>query len=99
MQQQIGWLPDDDGTLRESDMRLRRVIDSNMIGIAFGNDEGRITDANDAFLQLAGYTREDLVADGISWPALTPVEFHQRQLEALDEMRAHRPVHAVRDRI
>ena len=37
-----------------------------MIGIAFGNDEGRITDANDAFLQLAGYTREDLVADGIS---------------------------------
>lgn len=85
--QQIGWLPDDDGLLRESDMRLRRIIDSNMIGIAFGNDEGRITEANEAFLQLAGYTREDLVADGISWPALTPVEFHTRQLQAIEEVR------------
>ena len=86
--QQIGWMPDDDGLLRESDMRLRRIIDSNMIGIAFGNDEGRITEANEAFLQLAGYTREDLVADGISWAALTPVEFHTRQLQAIDEVRA-----------
>ena len=87
--QQIGWLPDDDGLLRESDMRLRRVIDSNMIGIVFGNDEGRITEANEAFLQLAGYTREDLVADGISWAALTPVEFHTRQLQAIEEVRAN----------
>ncbi len=85
--QQIGWLPDDDGLLRESDMRLRRIIDSNMIGIAFGNDEGQITEANEAFLHLAGYTREDLVADGISWPALTPVECHPRQLAAIDEVR------------
>ncbi len=85
--QQIGWLPDEEGTLRESDIRLRRVIDSNIIGIAFGNAEGQITDANDAFLHLAGYSREDLVADGISWPALTPVEYHQRQLEAFQQIR------------
>jgi len=85
--QQIGWLPDDDGLLRESDMRLHRVIDSNMIGIAFGNDEGQITEANEAFLHLAGYTREDLVADGISWPALTPIECHARQMAAIDEVR------------
>lgn len=85
--QQIGWLPDDDGLLRESDMRLRRIIDSNMIGIAFGNDEGQITEANEAFLHLAGYTREDLVADGISWPALTPIDCHPRQLAAIEEVR------------
>jgi PAS domain S-box-containing protein len=84
--QQIGWLPDDDGTQRERDQRLRGAMDSNMIGIVFGNEEGQITDANDAFLQLAGYTREDLVADGISWPALTPVESHQRQMQALAEI-------------
>ena len=94
--QQIGWLPDDDGLLRESDMRLRRIIDSNMIGIAFGNDEGRITEANEAFLQLAGYTREDLVADGISWPALTPVEFHTAADSGHRRGARHRPMHAVR---
>jgi PAS domain S-box-containing protein len=85
--QQIGWLPDDEGLLRESDARLHRIIDSNMIGIVFGNDEGQITEANEAFLHLAGYTREDLVADGISWPALTPVDCHARQLAAIDEVR------------
>jgi PAS domain S-box-containing protein len=85
--QEIGWVPDDEGTLRESDIRLRRVVDSNMIGIAFGNEDGHITDANEAFLQLAGYTREDLVPDGISWPSLTPIEAHPRQLQALEELR------------
>jgi PAS domain S-box-containing protein len=87
--QQIGWLPDSDGTLRESDIRLRRVVDSNMIGIAFGNDQGQITDANEAFLELAGYSREDLVADGISWPSLTPIDSHQRQVAALAEIAEH----------
>jgi PAS domain S-box-containing protein len=87
VQQEIGWLPDDEGTLRESDIRLQRIVDSNIIGIAFGNDEGQITDANEAFLSLVGYTHEDLVADGISWPALAPIEFHQRQLAAIDEIR------------
>ena len=87
IQQEIGWLPDDEGTLRESDIRLQRIVDSNIIGIAFGNDEGQITDANEAFLAMAGYSREDLVADGISWPALAPIEFHQRQLAAIDEIR------------
>ena len=30
VQLQIGWLPDDDLTLRESDIRLQRIIDSNI---------------------------------------------------------------------
>ena len=85
---EIGWLPDDDGTLRESDVRLQRVIDSNILGIAFGDDEGRITDANDAFLQLAGCNRDDLADDAISWPALLPIEAHQRQIQALEEILA-----------
>jgi PAS domain S-box-containing protein len=87
VQQQIGWLPDDEGTLREADVRLRRAVDANMVGIAFGNEEGQITDANEAFLELAGYTREDLTADGISWPVLVPVERHQRHLDAIEEVR------------
>jgi PAS domain S-box-containing protein len=59
-----------------------------MIGMAFGNDEGRISDANDAFLQLTGYEREDLTADAISWPAMVPMAAQQRHLEALEEILA-----------
>jgi PAS domain S-box-containing protein len=88
VQQQIGWLPDDDLTVRESEIRLQRVVDWNVAGIAFGDDQGRITDANDAFLTLTGYAREDLVPDGLSWPSLTAVEFHHRQIEAVEEILA-----------
>jgi PAS domain S-box-containing protein len=88
VQQQMGWLPDDEDTLRESDVRLRRVIDSCIVGIAFGDDEGRVTDANEAFLQIAGVTREDLMADGLSWPALTPVEHQGAVIAALGEILA-----------
>jgi PAS domain S-box-containing protein len=84
--QEIAWLPDDEGTLRESDVRLRRVVDSNMIGIVFGDDLGRISDANDAFLQLVGHSREDLTDESLSWASLMPIETHQRQLQALDEI-------------
>jgi PAS domain S-box-containing protein len=83
---EIGWLPDDEGTLRESDVRFHRVVDSSPMGIAFGNDGGDITDANDSFLQIVGCTREDLMDEGISWPALMPVETHQRQIQALKEI-------------
>ena len=86
VQLQIGWLPDDDLTVRETEIRLQRVIDWNVAGIAFGDDQGRITDANDAFLTLTGYAREDLVPDGLSWPSLTAVEFHHRQIEAVQEI-------------
>ena len=85
--QQIGWMPDDDSTLRETDVRLRRAVDANPVGIAFGNEDGRITDANDAFFDLSGYTREDLTADGMSWVSMVPVDCHQRHLEAIDEVK------------
>jgi PAS domain S-box-containing protein len=59
-----------------------------MLGIAFGDDQGHITDANDAFLQLCGYDRDDLADDAISWPSLMPVDAHQRQIQALEEILA-----------
>ena len=86
VQQQIGWLPEDDLTVREGEIRLQRVVDWNVAGIAFGDDQGRITDANEAFLALTGYKREDLIPDGLSWPSLTAVEFHHRQIEAVQEI-------------
>jgi PAS domain S-box-containing protein len=88
VQQVIGWLPDETLTVREGEIRLQRIIDWNIVGIAFGDDQGRITDANEAFLELVGCSREDVSTDGISWPELLPVEFHQRQMQALEEILA-----------
>lgn len=74
--------------LRKSENRFRRVIDSNMIGIVFSDVNGNITEANDAFLQMVGYTREELRSGEISWKEMTPSEYHLLDIKGLDEMAA-----------
>jgi PAS domain S-box-containing protein len=87
LNQITAWVPDNEGTLRESDVRLRRVIDSSMVGIVFANADGRITDANDAFLELSGFAAEDLTTGQILWPSLTPVERQHEHVAVLNEIR------------
>jgi PAS domain S-box-containing protein len=60
--------------LTEREGRIRRLVDANIIGIFIWNLEGRITEANDAFLRIVGYERMDFAAGGLSWRALTPQE-------------------------
>ena len=51
--------------LAEREARIRRLVDANIIGIFFWDLKGRILEANDAFLLMVGYDREDL-ASGVS---------------------------------
>jgi PAS domain S-box-containing protein len=60
--------------LTEREGRIRRLVDANIIGIFIWSLEGRIIEANDAFLRIVGYERGDLVAGRLSWRALTPPE-------------------------
>ncbi len=53
--------------LRESEARFRRVVESNMIGILFWDVSGNVTEANNAFLSMVGYTREDLLLGKVHW--------------------------------
>jgi len=73
--------------LEQQELRLRRVIDSNVIGIAFADFEGRLISANDAFLQLIGYGREDLEAGVIQRAAISAPEYADRTERALAEVR------------
>ena len=63
--------------LRESEARLRRILESGIAGAFFWHIDGGITDANDAFLDLLGFTRDDLRAGRIDWRALTPESWHE----------------------
>jgi PAS domain S-box-containing protein len=58
--------------LRASEARLRRILDSGIVGAFFWNVDGAITDANDAFLALLGYTRDDVRTGWLDWRVLTP---------------------------
>ena len=64
--------------LRESEAKIRRLVDANIIGIFIWDFEGRIIEANDAFLRMVGYDREDLVSGRIRWTELTPPEWRDR---------------------
>lgn len=56
------------------EIALRRLFDSGIIGIIVG-EGARVLDANDAFLEMIGYSREDLDHGGIDWANLTPEEW------------------------
>ena len=73
--------------LAEREARIRRLVDSNIIGIFVWDLDGRIIDANDAFLRIVGYGRDDLVSDGLRWRDLTPTEWRDaddRRVAALE---------------
>src|SRR6185437_14519481 len=67
---------------------LRRVMGSSLMGILFWEENGTITDCNDAFLAMLGYTRGELAEQGLRWTTLTPPEWRDADQNALREMRA-----------
>jgi PAS domain S-box-containing protein len=73
--------------LRESEAKIRRLVDANIIGIFIWDFEGRIIEANDAFLRMVDYDREDLVSGRIRWTELTPPEWRERDERRLPELK------------
>jgi PAS domain S-box-containing protein len=83
-----------------TESRFRRLVDSNAQGVSFSKAAGPITAANDAFLRITGYTRDELEAGAIDWRAITPVEHAEADRRALDEIIPRpRRVHAIRERV
>jgi PAS domain S-box-containing protein len=69
----------------ESEMRFRTIFEANLIGIGFWEGDGSIASANDALLEILGYTREDLNAGNIRWANLTPPELRTLDEHAIQE--------------
>ena len=61
--------------LKHNEQKFMGFVDANVIGILFGDIYGGIFDANDEFLRIIGYKREDLVAGKIDWIDITPPEY------------------------
>jgi len=74
--------------LVRSQRRFDALYSSGIVGLLISEGDGRIVEANDAFLQIIGYTRADLDAGRIAWPALTPAESMARSQEALARLAA-----------
>ncbi|OSI64664.1 MULTISPECIES: trifunctional serine/threonine-protein kinase/ATP-binding protein/sensor histidine kinase [Bradyrhizobium] len=63
------------GDLQEREAKVRRLVDSNIIGICIFDLDRRIVEANDAFLAIVGYARDDVISGRLNFTALTPLEW------------------------
>ena len=64
----------DEEKLREREVRYRRALDVENIGVIFFDNSHRVTGINQAFARMSGYTSDD-VSDGmILWRDLTPAQ-------------------------
>ncbi|HUO00248.1 MAG TPA: AAA family ATPase, partial [Bradyrhizobium sp.] len=66
--------------LADREAKIRRLVDANIIGIFVADRKSQIVEANDAFLRMLGYEREDLVSGRLRWTELSPPEWRERDL-------------------
>lgn len=73
--------------LRLSEARLRRLVDSNIVGVALADLTGNFLDGNDAFLKMIGYTRKELKGGKVRWADMTPSEYAEIDKRSIHEVR------------
>jgi PAS domain S-box-containing protein len=57
--------------VRRNEQRLRQMMETSQVGIAFAREDGRVLVANDALLALLGRTRAELEDPGLNWREFT----------------------------
>ena len=89
----VGMVVNDGGqteqhALMELQARERGIFNLGMVGLMYWEADGAVTDANDAFLQMVGYTRAELAQGKLYWTSMTPPQFHYLDQRALEQIRA-----------
>ncbi|MFN3427385.1 MAG: ATP-binding protein [Candidatus Thermochlorobacter sp.] len=101
---------DIDDLVRQSEQRLRTIIDSTPLGIVITNEDAVIEYANQAYCEIYGYTPEELI--GNSFTMIVPPEkkdfwldLHKKYLDGYKEIRGEwevrhksgRPIYILAD--
>src|ERR1700726_1781974 len=76
-----------DQAVRESRERYRHLAESKVFGFVISDTGGHIKEANDAFLQIVGYSRRDLEAGKVNRKSMTPPEFWAADGRAIRQLR------------
>jgi PAS domain S-box-containing protein len=75
-----------EGALRKKEAQFDSLLHSSIIGILVTEVDGRINQANDAYLEMTGYTREDLTTGRMRWDELTPPEYLDVSRRAVEQL-------------
>ncbi len=74
-----------EAALRESNRLLGRLREANVLGVTVASEAG-VQEANDAYLDMIGYTRSDLESGRIAWRAITPPEWAARDSDGIEQL-------------
>jgi PAS domain S-box-containing protein len=72
--------------LRKSEEKLRRVLETDTVGVLFFDRDGTVIDANDSFLRMTGYARTDIERRELSWRRMTPPEWVKASEEQMQTL-------------
>jgi len=75
------------GALHTSEERLRRVLETDAVGVLFFNHEGTLIDANEVFLTMTGWSRRDVESGTLDWRRMTPPEWVAASEAQMDTLR------------
>jgi PAS domain S-box-containing protein len=70
---------------KNTEDKIRRLVDAGFLGIFIANLQGEIVEANRAFLQMFQYDRQDLLSGRLRWEDMTPAELRERDQRAVTE--------------
>jgi diguanylate cyclase (GGDEF)-like protein/PAS domain S-box-containing protein len=73
--------------LTDSEKRFVSLYQSNVIGMMEWHLNGKILAANDAFLNIIGYNKDDIRNDAVNWKKITPKEFRSIDEKAINELK------------
>jgi PAS domain S-box-containing protein len=74
--------------LQDREAKIRRLMGANIVGICLWDFDGQLLEANDAFINMLQYNREDVVSGRLRWTDLTPAEWRDQDERVLVELRS-----------
>ena len=75
-----------EASLQKSETRFARLSESGIVGICIADVMGNLLEANDAYLNMLGYTREDFALGKLSWAGMTSPEWRGSDEKAIAQL-------------
>jgi PAS domain S-box-containing protein len=72
----------------QTDLRLQRVLETDAVGVIFFDFSGTVVDANDVFLRMTGYSKEEIHSRRLTWRILTPPEWVSASEAEMEKLNA-----------
>jgi len=74
--------------LEQREAKIRRLVESNVVGVVMWTLDGAIVGANEAFLHMVQYGHEDIASGRVRWTDLTPAEWRDCDERAVADLKA-----------